>query len=131
MTRAKKGPQKDTAPEAMLAPVFKDVLKKAGNLDPKLVQEICIGNVLQPGSGATSSRMGQFLAGIPNSTPLYTIDRMCSSGLQAVACIANSIRAGEIDIGIGGGVESMSMFAMTNMVDPGALSDLVFENEEA
>jgi acetyl-CoA acyltransferase 1 len=131
MTRAKKGPQKDTAPEAMLAPVLKDVLKKANNMDPKLVQEICIGNVLQPGAGSTSSRMAQFLAGIPNTTPLYAIDRLCSSGLQAVASIANSIRAGEIDIGIGGGVESMSMFAMTNMVDPGALSDLVFEHEEA
>lgn len=123
MTRAKKGPQKDTAPEAMLAPVLKDVLKKANDLDPKVVQEICIGNVLQPGAGSTSSRMAQFLAGIPDTTPLYAVDRLCSSGLQAVATIANSIRSGEIDIGIGGGVESMSMFAMTNMVDPGALSD--------
>jgi hypothetical protein len=42
----------------MLKPVFEDVLKKANNLDPKLVQEICIGNVLQPGAGSTSSRMG-------------------------------------------------------------------------
>ena len=58
MTRAKKGPQRNTAPEAMLAPVLKDVLRKANNLDPKLVGEVAIGNVLQPGSGATTSRMG-------------------------------------------------------------------------
>jgi acetyl-CoA acyltransferase 1 len=57
MTRAKRGAQKDTAPEGMLAPVFIDVLKKANNFDPKKVQEICIGNVLQPGSGQVSSRM--------------------------------------------------------------------------
>jgi len=75
--------------------------------------------------------MAQFLAGIPNTTPLYAVDRLCSSGLQAVANIAGQIISGQIDIGIGGGVESMSMFAMTNMVDPGAVSDLVFEHEEA
>jgi acetyl-CoA acyltransferase 1 len=65
----------------MLKPVLEDVLKKANNLDPKLVQEICIGNVLQPGAGSTSSRMAQFLAGIPDSVPLFAVDRLCSSGL--------------------------------------------------
>lgn len=58
MTRSKKGAQKDTAPEAMLAPVLKDVLRKANNLDASNVEEVCIGNVLQPGAGATTSRMG-------------------------------------------------------------------------
>lgn len=89
MTRAKKGPQRNTAPEAMLAPVMKDALKKANNMDPKLLGEICIGNVLQGGSGAASSRMGQFLAGIPEDVPLYVVNRMCSSGLQGVMSIAN------------------------------------------
>jgi acetyl-CoA acyltransferase 1 len=80
MTRAKKGNQRNTAPEAMLAPVMKDVVKKAG-IDAKLIDEICIGNVLQPGAGSTSSRMAQFLADIPDTTSLYAIDRLCSSGL--------------------------------------------------
>lgn len=114
----------------MLAPVLKDVIKKA-NIDPKLVEEICIGNVLQPGAGSTSSRMAQFLAGIPETTPLYAIDRLCSSGLQAVANVFNAIKAGEIDIGIGGGVESMSLYAMTNMVDPNNISQLVFDDDKA
>jgi len=91
MTRAKKGPQKDTPPEEMLTPVLKDVMRKANNIDPKLIQEICIGNVLQPGSGHVSSRMAQFMAGIPSSTPLYAVNRLCSSGLQAVASIASNI----------------------------------------
>mmetsp|Transcript_11440 Transcript_11440/g.19336 ORF Transcript_11440/g.19336 Transcript_11440/m.19336 type:complete len:422 (-) Transcript_11440:132-1397(-) len=131
MTRAKKGPQKDSPPEIMLTPVFKDVLKKANNLDPKLVQEIAIGNVLQPGSGQASSRMAQFMAGIPDTTPLYAVNRLCSSGLQAVASVASQIASGQIDIGIGGGVESMSLFDMNNMINPEALSDKVFEHEQA
>ena len=45
MTKAYRGAQKNTAPEAMLMPVLKDVLKKANNLDPKLIEEVCIGNV--------------------------------------------------------------------------------------
>jgi len=106
----------------MLAPVLKDVIKKSG-VDPKLIDEICIGNCLQPGSGATTSRMAQFLAGIPETTSQYAINRQCSSGLQACANIANAIRSGEIDIGIGGGVESMSLFSMMKIVDPGCISE--------
>lgn len=62
---------------------------------------------------------------------MFGINRFCSSGLQAVSTIANAIRANEIDIGIGGGVESMSLSDMNGAVDPAALSDAVFENEKA
>lgn len=72
----------------MLEPVLKDVVKKAG-IDAKLIEEVCIGNVVQPGAGAGSSRMAQLLADIPATTSLYSINRQCSSGLQAVATIAN------------------------------------------
>ncbi len=71
------------------------------------------------------------MAGIPDSVPLFAVDRLCSSGLQAVADVANAIKSNQIDIGIGGGVESMSMFAMTNMVDPNTVSEAVFEHPEA
>ena len=74
--------------------------------------------------------MGQFLAGLPEEIPLAAINRQCSSGLQAVVNIANSIRAHEFDFGIGGGVESMSNGSMTSAVDPEKLSPLVFENEK-
>jgi acetyl-CoA acyltransferase 1 len=80
MTPAKRGLQASTAPEAMLAPVLVDVLKKGG-VKPEQVGEIAIGNVLQGGAGAASSRMAQFLAGIPETTPLYVVNRQCSSGL--------------------------------------------------
>lgn len=56
---------------------------------------------------------------------------MCSSGLQGVASIANAIKAGDIDIGIGGGVESMSNFNMQGAVDPNFISEKIFDHEEA
>jgi acetyl-CoA acyltransferase 1 len=130
MTKAKKGAQKDTAPEAMLAPVLKAVVQKAG-IDAKLVEDVCIGNVLQPGAGAHTSRMSMFLAGYPDTSSLQAVNRQCSSGLQAVMSIANAIRARQIDIGVGGGVESMSLFAMDGVVDPNIISPDVFENEGA
>lgn len=58
----------------MLAPIFKDVMKK-GNVNPKDIGEIAIGNVLQGGAGSASSRMAQFLAEIPETTPLYVVNR--------------------------------------------------------
>ena len=70
------------------------------------------------------------MAGYPEETTVYAINRLCSSGLQAVATIANEIRAGQIQIGIGGGVESMSQSDMNATVNAETLSDEVFENEK-
>ena len=100
-------------------------------VDPKLVQDIVVGNVNQPGAGAVTSRMAGFLAGFPETTTLVTINRFCSSGLEAVATIAGKIRAGQIDIGIGCGVESMTMYDMQSSMNPEALSDQIFDHEQA
>lgn len=115
----------------MLLPVLKDAMKKANNINPGLIEEVCIGNVLQPGAGAITSRIAQLLAGIPDCCPNHTINRQCSSGLQAVATIANQIAAGQIEIGIGGGVESMSNYSMMGQVDAENLSQQVFDHEQA
>lgn len=56
--------------------------------------------------------MAAFLAGFPDTTTLVSINRLCSSGLEACAIIASKIKAGVIDVGIGAGVENMSMFDM-------------------
>jgi acetyl-CoA acyltransferase 1 len=130
MTKAKKGAQRETAPEAMLAPVLKDVIKKAG-IDAKLIDDVCIGNCLQPGAGAHTSRMSMFLAGIPDTASLSAVNRQCSSGLQAIANIANAIHSRQIDVGIAGGVESMSLFSMDGVVDVNILSQDIFEVEGA
>lgn len=95
------------------------------------MEDIVIGSVLQGGAGSTNSRMAMYLAGYPDSTCVQGINRLCSSGLQAVATVANAIRAGEIQIGIGGGVESMSNYNMMDSVKPELLADAVFEIEKA
>ena len=107
MTRAKRGGFKDTHSEDMLAAVFKGIIQKTG-IKPSLIDDICVGNVLAPGGGATVARMASLAAGIPETTPISTVNRQCSSGLQAVVNIINAIQNEHIEIGIGAGVESMS-----------------------
>ncbi|KAG0292642.1 3-ketoacyl-CoA thiolase with broad chain length specificity [Dissophora globulifera] len=108
MTRGKKGGFKDTVPEDLLAAVL-IAIKDRSKIDPALVDDICVGNVLQPSGGANVSRMAALYAGYPERTSVYTTNRQCSSGLQAIVNIATHIQAGLIDIGIGAGVESMTM----------------------
>merc|ERR1719254_84589 len=98
--KAGKGSLKDTPCEDMLAPLFKAVVEKT-KIDPKKVGDVQIGNVLQPTAGAATSRMAMFLGGMPYEAPCAAVNRQCSSGLQAVANIAASIRSGVIDVGIG------------------------------
>lgn len=92
---------------------------------------MCIGNCLQPGAGAVTARAGQLMAGIPYTTSLQVINRQCSSGIEACSIIASKIRSGIIDIGIGGGVESMTLYDMQNSVDPSKFAEEIFENETA
>lgn len=88
--------------------VFKGVTERAG-VDKALVEEIQVGNVLPPGGGATVARMAQLAAGFPVTSTVMSLNRQCSSGLTAVNNIALQIQAGQIDCGIGAGVESMTM----------------------
>ena len=94
--------------------VLQAALKKA-NIKPEDVSDICLGNVLKA-DDAIVGRIGQFIAGIPPSTPLSTVNRQCSSGLQACMHVANAIKAGQYDIGIGGGFESMTQNSMGGTV---------------
>jgi len=72
-----------------------------------------------------------FLAGYPETTTIVTVNRFCSSGLEAIAMIAAKIKAGQIDMGIGAGIEQMSMYDMQKSVDPEKLSDTVFDHPMA
>lgn len=111
----------------MLSCVLKAAVERA-KLDPKLVQDIAVGNNLQPGGGEITSRMGEFLAGFPDTTPIMVVNRLCSSGLESCYNIAAKIKTGVIDIGIGSGVESMSMYDMNDVIPVEKLSEAVFEN---
>ncbi|KAJ1936284.1 3-ketoacyl-CoA thiolase with broad chain length specificity, partial [Linderina macrospora] len=109
ITRAKKGGFKDTTADYLLGSIFKGLIERT-KIDPALVEDICVGNVCPPGGGATLARMAALYAGFPNTTSVQTVNRQCSSGLQAVVHIAHQIQAGMIEIGIGAGVESMTSF---------------------
>lgn len=76
-------------------------------IDPSLINDICVGNVLSSGA-AYEARAAALAAGFPIITSVQVINRFCSSGLMAVTAIANAIRAGQIEIGLAVGVESMS-----------------------
>jgi len=129
ITKAKKGGFKDTCPEEILSGVLRAVYTSV-NLDPSLIEDIAVGNVLPPGGGASAARMASLHAGIPNTAAVNTLNRQCSSGLAAVNQIANEIKAGQIDIGIGAGVESMSKgYGPQSM--PTEWSEAVLENQEA
>ncbi|KAF9914541.1 hypothetical protein BX616_008085 [Lobosporangium transversale] len=105
--RAGKGGFKDMYPEDLLAVILKAAAERA-KIDPKVVNDIQTGNVLQELGGIKVGRAAMFAAGYPYTTTYGVLNRQCSSGLQSCNYIANAIRAGEIDVGIGAGVESMT-----------------------
>ncbi|KAF8491579.1 acetyl-CoA acetyl transferase [Russula emetica] len=129
MTKSKRGGFKDTRPEEILSGVLRAVYTKV-NLDPALIEDISVGTVLPPGGGATGARMAALHAGIPVSTSIATVNRQCSSGLTAVNQIATQIMAGQIDIGIGAGVESMT-FGYGPASQPDGWSEAVLSNQES
>jgi len=125
ITKAGKGGFKDTHPEYILAAALRAAVERAG-IDPKLVQDIQVGNVLMPGAGITTSRMAALFAGFPATTAVCAVNRQCSSGLSTCASIAAAISAGQIDVGIGAGVESMTMYYGPNAV-PSDISPAILE----
>jgi len=111
--RAKKGSLKDTRPEYFAARVLEALMERTPGLEKSEVEDIVFGCAMPEGEqGMNISRMIALNAGFPTEVPAMTINRFCSSGSQSIALMADSIKAGNIDIGIAGGVESMSMVAM-------------------
>ncbi len=77
-------------------------------VDPEQVEEVVYGQVLQAGQGQIPSRQAQIKAGIPKEVPSETINKVCASGMRSVGLIDQAVRAGDTEIGVGGGMESMS-----------------------
>jgi acetyl-CoA acyltransferase 1 len=125
--KAKRGGFKDTHPTDMLSAVLSAAVDRAG-LKRDQVCDIVVGNVSGQGGFATQSRMAMFLAGFPESVPITTCNRQCSSGLQAVAHVAANIKSGNYEIGIGAGLESMSQHPM-GAEALGDINEKVFNNE--
>jgi len=87
--------------------VIAEAMKRAG-LDPAQIDEVIMGEVLQAGVGQNPARQAALAAGLPNTVPAYTVNKVCGSGLKAVMLAAQAIRAGDADLIVAGGMESMS-----------------------
>jgi len=87
---------------------IKGALEKI-NLDPTLVQEVLMGNVVQAGTGQAPARQAAIYAGIPDTVPCTTINKVCASGMKTVMQAAQSIALGDADIIVAGGMENMSL----------------------
>jgi len=107
--KAPKGLLKYTRPEELAGQVIKGLLARTPGLSPELVEEVVMGNAFpEAEQGVNIGRIAASLAGLPDSTAAQTVNRFCASGVQSIATAHNAILAGNIDIAIAGGVESMS-----------------------
>jgi acetyl-CoA C-acetyltransferase len=95
-----------TAPE-LGAIAIREAIKR-GKIDPAAIGEVIMGNVLQAGVGQAPARQAAIKAGVPGEVPAYTVNKVCGSGLQAVMLAAQAIRAGDEQLLVAGGQESMS-----------------------
>ncbi|ANQ27972.1 3-oxoadipyl-CoA thiolase [Vibrio natriegens] len=96
-------------PDDLAAQIFKAVLEQAPNMDPAAIDEVIMGSANQAGEDNRNvARMSALLAGLPTSVPGTTINRLCGSGMDAVGTAFRAIKAGEMDLVLAGGVESMS-----------------------
>ena len=125
-----RGTLKDVRPDTLAGHVIKAAVARAG-IKPADVEDIILGCAMPEGEqGMNVARIASFIAGMPDTTSAATVNRFCSSGLHAVADIAKAIQVGEIDIGIGGGVESMSLVPMGGN-KPSANPELMESNPAA
>ena len=126
--KAPRGVFRNTRPDDMLAHVLRSVVAQAPGIDVNRIDDAIIGCAMPEGEqGMNVARIGVLLAGLPNTVAAQTINRFCSSGLQAVALAADQIRMGNADLMLAGGTESMSMVPM--MGNKVALSPSVFKDD--
>ncbi|MDH4181218.1 MAG: acetyl-CoA C-acyltransferase [Betaproteobacteria bacterium] len=112
--KAPKGAFRNLRPDDLLVAAIRSAMSQVPTLDPKAVEDAIIGCAMpEAEQGLNMARIAVLLAGLPNSTGGMTINRFCSSGLNAVAIAADRIRVGEADVMIAGGAESMSMVPMS------------------
>lgn len=114
--KAKRGSLVNVRPEEMMTAVIHELLKRSEPLQVDEIEDLIIGCAFPEGEqGMNMARLIGFRSGLPVSVPAETINRFCSSGLQSIAHAAQAIFAGQIEVAIAGGVESMSMVPMTGI----------------
>src|SRR5918998_2342198 len=86
--------------------VIEAALERSG-VAPEQVEQVVFGQVLQAGQGQIPSRQAQIKGGIPKEVPSETVNKVCASGVRSVAIIDQAVRAGDVNVGVTGGLESM------------------------
>ena len=105
--KAPRGMFRDTRPDDLLVHVLKSALAQCPSLDAAAIGDVIVGCAMpEAEQGTNVARIALLLAGLPNTVPGLTINRFCSSGLQAVALAADRIRLGEAEVMLAGGVET-------------------------
>lgn len=126
--KAPRGAFRNTRPDDLLAHVIRNVVAQAPGIDVNRIDDAVIGCAMpEAEQGMNVARIGTLLAGLPHSVAAVTINRFCSSGVQAIAMAADRIRTGEADLMLAGGTESMSMVPM--MGHKIAMNPAVFADE--
>ncbi|MEO2219218.1 acetyl-CoA C-acyltransferase [Chromobacterium vaccinii] len=127
--KAPRGMMRNVRPDDMLAHVIAGALAQVPNLDPKLISDCVVGCAFpEAEQGLNMARIGVLLAGLPNTVGGITINRYCSSGINAVQMAADRIRLGEADVVIAAGSESMSLVPM--MGNKVSLNPEIFAKDE-
>ncbi len=127
--KAPRGMFKNVRPDDMLAHVLKAALGQCPGIDTKVIDDVIVGCAMpEAEQGMNVARIGLLLAGFPNTVSGMTINRFCSSGVQAVALAADRIRLGEADVMIAAGTESMSMVPMGG--NKPSFSPAIFDKDE-
>lgn len=127
--KAPRGALRNTRPDDLLALVLKSVVGSVEGLNAHEIGDVVVGCAMpEAEQGMNIARIGVLLAGLPNSVPGITVNRFCSSGLQAIAYAADKIRLGEADVMIAAGTESMSLIPM--MGHKIVMNPKVFESNE-
>ncbi|ALC14666.1 acetyl-CoA C-acyltransferase [Sphingopyxis sp. 113P3] len=113
--KAYRGAFNDTQGQALAGHAVREAVTRAG-VEPGEVEDVVLGCAMQQGStGFNVARQAALWAGLPDGIPGMTMDRQCGSGLMAIAACANRIMTGEIDVAVGGGVESISLVQNQHM----------------
>jgi len=111
--KAPRGALRNTRPDEMAATAIREVLRRAPGIDPAEVEDVILGCAMpEAEQGNNVARVASLLAGLPVSCSAMTINRFCSSGLQAIAIASERIMAGFAEVVIAGGTETMSMIPM-------------------
>jgi acetyl-CoA acyltransferase len=111
--KAPRGALKNTRPDELAAAVIREAVRRVAGLDPSAVEDVVLGCAMPEGEqGLNLARVASLRAGLPVTTCGQTINRFCSSGLQAIAAASYEVMTGQVDVAVAGGVESMSLVPM-------------------